>query len=403
MNIVKIKAEVKEYDWGNSSFIPTLLGHKPDGKPKAELWMGTHPSGESLIDGTEEKLSDLLLKDPLHWFGQDHLDWFGPELPLLLKVLAIDRPLSIQCHPSEFQAREGWEGESAFRTRHPKELWNYKDPNRKAEVIYALTPVTAMCAFRPLDKILPILKGLIPVGYASHFSEINEASDSPDKELAILFEKLYTMKKEELTPLIKEYVASLCEREDLPFSSKDGLFLESKGIALTCFEMYPEDPGLFAPFLLNVKHLKEGEALYLEPRTLHAYVQGNGIELMSSSDNVLRGGLTNKKVDVHELLKILEIKGKVVEPVLMLVGKSGRKHLLTPTEEFHLMVCPTGSYHIKDRKSIELLFCTDGKATFTNGGDKVDINRGECHVVAASLGEYDLDVEGNLFIADVPR
>ena len=403
MNIVKIKAQVKEYDWGNSSFIPTLLDQKPDGKPKAELWMGTHPSGESLIDGTEETLSDFLHKDPLHWFGQDHLDWFGPELPLLLKVLAIESPLSIQCHPSEFQAREGWEGETAFRNRHPKELWNYKDPNRKAEVIYALTPVTAMCAFRPFGEILPVLKSLIPVGYASHFSDIDEASSTPDKELAILFETLYTMKKEELIPLIKEYITSLRNREDLPFSSPDGLFLESKGIALTCFEMYPEDPGLFAPFLLNVKHLSEGQALYLEPRTLHAYVLGNGIELMSSSDNVLRGGLTNKKIDVRELLKILEIKGKEVEPVLTLVGASGRKHLLTPTEEFHLMVCPSGSYHIHDRKSIELLFCTDGRATFTSGKDKVEIAKGECYVVAASLAEYQLDVEGNLFIADVPR
>lgn len=403
MNIVKIKAQVKEYDWGNLSFIPTLIGQKPDGKPKAELWMGTHPSGESLIDGTGQTLSDFLLKDPLHWYGQAHLDWFGPDLPLLLKVLAIDRPLSIQCHPSEFQAREGWEGENAFRNRFPKELWNYKDPNRKAEVIYALTPLTAMCAFRPLDKILPILKSLIPVGYAAHFSEIDEDSQTPDKELAILFEQLYTMKKEELVPLIKEYITSLREREDLPFSSADGLFLESKGIALTCFEMYPQDPGLFSPFLLNVKHLAAGEALYLEPRTLHAYVLGNGIELMSSSDNVLRGGLTNKKVDVHELLKILEIKGKDVERVLTLVGKSGRKHLLTPTEEFHLMVCPTGSYHIHDRKSIELLFCTEGEATFTNGGDKVVITKGECYVVAAGLAEYQLEVEGNLFIADVPR
>lgn len=403
MNIVKIKAQVKEYDWGNSSFIPTLLNQKPDGKPKAELWMGTHPSGESLIDGSEEKLSDFLLKDPLHWFGQDHLDWFGPELPLLLKVLAIESPLSIQCHPSEFQAREGWEAEQAFRTRHPKELWNYKDPNRKAEVLYALTPVTAMCAFLPLEKILPMLRSLIPVGYALHFSDLDGESGSPDKALAQLFETLYTMKKDALVILIKEYIASLRDREDLPFSSADGLFLESKGIALTCFEMYPEDPGLFAPFLLNVKHLSEGQALYLEPRTLHAYVLGNGLELMSSSDNVLRGGLTHKKVDVHELLKILEVRGKEVEPVLTLVGKSGRIHLLTPTEEFHLMVCQAGSYHIHDRKSIELLFCTDGKVSFTSGKDKVEITKGECHVVAASLSEYQLEVDGTLFIADVPR
>lgn len=401
MNIVKIKAQIKEYDWGNSSFIPMLLGQKPDGKPKAELWMGTHPSGESLIAGTNQKLSEFLLEDTQHWFGQDHLDWFGPELPLLLKVLAIEKPLSIQCHPSEYQAREGWESEKTFRTRFPKELWNYKDPNRKAEVIYALTPLTAMCAFRPLDKILPILKSLIPRGYVAHFSNLD--AETSDGKLAQLFERLYTMKKDELVPLIEEYIASLREREDLPFSSADGQYLESKGIALTCYEMYPEDPGLFCPFLLNVKHLAKGEALYLEPRTLHAYVLGNGIELMSSSDNVLRGGLTHKKVDVHELLKILEIKGKEVEPVLTLVGNSGRKHLLTPTEEFHLMVCSTGSYHIHERKSIELLFCTDGKATFTSGKDKVVIANGECYVVAASLPEYQLEVEGTLFIADVPR
>jgi len=403
MNIVKIKAQVKEYDWGNTSFIPTLLGQKPDGKPKAELWMGIHPSGESLVDGTGQNLSDLLLSDPLHWYGQDHLDWFGPDLPLLLKVLAIDRPLSIQCHPSEFQAREGWESENTFRTRFPKELWNYKDPSRKAELIYALTPLTAMCAFRPLEKILPMLKSLIPVGYAKHFSELDENSDLPDEQLALLFKTLYTLEKEDLLPLIEEYINSLRDREDLPFSSADGLFLESKGIALTAYELYPEDPGLFSPFLLNVKHLKEGEALYLEPRTLHAYVMGNAIELMSSSDNVVRGGLTNKKIDVHELLKIMHVKGKEVERVLTVVGKSGRIHLLTPTEEFHLMVCPSGSYSIDDRKSIELLFCTEGKATFSNGGDTVPIAKGECFVVAASLKEYHLEVEGTLFIADVPR
>lgn len=403
MNIVKITSQVKEYDWGNQTFIPSLLGEEPDGKPKAELWMGTHPSGESYIADTGESLSNFLLKDPQYWYGQEHLDWFGPDLPLLLKVLAIEKPLSIQCHPSEFQAREGWDSENAFRTRFPKELWNYKDPNRKAEIIYAMTPLTAMCSFRPLHKILPILQELIPEGYTRHFSDIDAQSTTPDKELASLFETLYTMKKEELTTLIEEYIASLKNREDLPYATEDGQFLESKGIALSCYEMYPHDPGLFAPFLLNVKHLHEGDALYLEPRTLHAYVKGNGIELMSSSDNVLRGGLTNKKVDVPELLKILEIKGKDVEPVLTLVGSSGRKHLLTPTEEFHLMICTTGTYRIHDRKSIELLFCTEGKVIFTDTIGKTTINKGECFVVAAGLKEYQLEVEGTLFIADVPR
>ncbi|MDT4761940.1 mannose-6-phosphate isomerase, class I [Sphaerochaeta sp. PS] len=403
MNIVKIKAQVKEYDWGNMSFIPALLGQKEDGKPKAELWMGTHPSGDATVEATGESLSTFLTNDSLHWFGQEHLDRFGPELPLLLKVLAIDHPLSIQCHPTEVQAKEGWERETAFRTRFPKELWNYKDSNRKAEVIYALTPITAMCAFRPLAQILPQLRALMPIGYAKHFSGIDEHSSHPDKEISTLFELLYTMKQEELVLCIEEYIASLRDREDLPYATPDGLFLESKGIALSCYETFPKDPGLFAPFFLNVKHLQKGEALYLEPRTLHAYVLGNGIELMSASDNVLRGGLTHKKIDLHELMKIMEVKGKEVEPVLQLVGTSGRVHLLTPTEEFHLMVCPSGAYTIGDRKSIELLFCTEGKVSFSAGKERVEIGKGECHVVAASLETYKLEVEGTLFIADVPR
>lgn len=402
MNIVQIKGQIKEYDWGNPSFIPSLLCMDEDGKPKAEFWMGTHPSGEATVGEASEGLSSFLQKDSLHWFGQAHLDRFGDTLPLLLKVLAIDRPLSIQCHPTEAQAQEGWRKEASLRPKLPKELWNYKDPNRKAEIIYALTPLTAMCAFRMLDQIVPALQLLIPHSYEKHFSTIDVQASDPDKEIAKLFKKLYTMKKEDLVPCIQEYITSLKQKEELPFATGDGRFLESKGIALSCYSAYPEDPGLFCPFLLNVKHLEPGQALYLEPRTLHAYVLGNGIELMSASDNVLRGGLTNKKIDVEELMKVLDIKAKHVEPALTLKGKSGRVHLLTPTEEFHLMVCSSGTYAIEDRKSIELLFCTEGSVEFS-GDEKVLIKKGECYIVAASLQEYQLKVDGNLFIADVPR
>ncbi|MGE4584394.1 MAG: mannose-6-phosphate isomerase, class I [Sphaerochaeta sp.] len=403
MDIVQIQGHIKAYDWGNSSFIPSLLGLPEDGTSKAELWFGTHPSGDAVVLETGESLSSFLKKDSLHWFGQDHLDCFSDQLPLLLKVLAIERPLSIQVHPTKAQAEEGWKHEEYLRTRVAKDLWNYKDPNRKAEVIYALTPITAMCGFQPLEHIIPSLKLVIPDGFAAHFSYLEESAQDPDGLLARFFEQLYTMKKEELVILIDEYLASLKAHEELPFASGDGRFLESKGIALSCASAFPHDPGLFAPFFLNVKHLAPGEALYLEPRTLHAYVLGNGIELMSASDNVLRGGLTNKKVDVKELLNILEIKGKEVEKVPTLTGSSGRLHLLTPTEEFHLMVLKPGKYEIHDRLSIELLFVTEGKVTFISDQETRELKKGSCHVVAASLPSYTLEVEGLLFIADVPR
>ncbi|MPN42708.1 hypothetical protein SDC9_190265 [bioreactor metagenome] len=124
---------------------------------------------------------------------------------------------------------------------------------------------------------------------------------------------------------------------------------------------------------------------------------------MSASDNVLRGGLTNKKVDVKELMKILDIKGKDVEKVQSLVGRSGRLHLLTPTEEFHLMVLDPGHYEIDERRSIELLFMTEGKAVLKAKGKSYKLTKGSCHVVAEGLSSYTLDVEGKLFIADVPR
>ena len=138
-------------------------------------------------------------------------------------------------------------------------------------------------------------------------------------------------------------------------------------------------------------------------RTLHAYVLGNGIELMSASDNVLRGGLTNKKVDVKELMRILEIKGREVEKAPMLIGRSGRLHVLTPTEVFHLMVLKSGAYHINERRSIELVFVTEGQAVFQSAAEKRPLEKGSCHVIAASLSSYTLEVEGTLFIADVPR
>ncbi|NCC64487.1 MAG: mannose-6-phosphate isomerase, class I, partial [Spirochaetia bacterium] len=334
---------------------------------------------------------------------QEHLDCFSDQLPLLLKVLAIEKPLSIQVHPTKAQALEGWNWEEHVRERVPKDLWNYKDPNQKAEVIYALTPMTAMCGFRPLAEIAADLKHLIPFSYVQHFSYLEREDEQSDALLAKLFEQLYTMRKEDLNPIIKEYLASLQADESLSVVTEDGLFLERKGIVLSCCEEYPSDPGLFCPYLLNVTHLMPSEALYLEPRTLHAYVKGNGIELMSASDNVLRGGLTHKKVDVKELMKITSIKGKDVNKVPTVTGRSGRVHLLTPTEEFHLMVLSSGKYQITDRRSIELLLVTEGSAFFTSDHDSKTLVQGTCHVVAASLSSYSLEVEGTLFIADVPR
>ena len=169
---------------------------------------------------------------------------------------------------------------------------------------------------------------------------------------------IYTMDEDDRGVLLSEFVESVRSSTALE-RSDGGAFLFPADIVLSLVGEYPTDPGLLAPFLLNVLHLKRGDSLYLEPRTLHAYVKGNLIELMSASDNVLRAGLTPKKVDIHELLKVMETKEQQIERAPTLIGSSGRLHILTPTEDFHLMVLESGRYEITDRRSIELLLVAE--------------------------------------------
>ena len=214
--------------------------------------------------------------------------------------------------------------------------------------------------------------------------------------------RLYTLAGEELGVRLGEYLLSVAADATLK-RSDDGIFLFPADIVLSLSEEYPDDPGLLAPFLLNVLHLERGEALYLEPRTLHAYVKGNLIELMSASDNVLRGGLTTKKVDVRELLKVMETDEQRIEVAPSVEGSTGRLHILTPTEDFHLMVLESGSYEITDRRSIELLLVAEGGAVFSSGGKETRLEQGRCYVVAAAAASYTLVVDGLIFASDVPR
>lgn len=401
MNIVEITGVVKEYAWGNPTFIPAFLGKDPDGQPNAELWYGTHPDGMARVVGSGQELNDVLLSDPEHWLGEDHLATFGEQLPLLMKILAIDKPLSIQVHPNKAQAERGWADEEHLRSRLHKDQWNYKDPNQKAEIGYALESVTALSGFRPLNQTIGWFTTLIPTSLKKYFSILTEDGEE-DVLLRRFFEVLYSLEKSELQAVLDELFLSL-DQSDLPLHTPDGSFLQERGVVEHCKALYTLDPGLLAPFFLNVVHLKAGQALFITPGVLHAYMKGVVLEVMSASDNVLRGGLTPKKVDVAELLKIVDVHGKNVELVEKLTGRSGRIHLLTPTEEFHLMVLPAGSYAIDERLSMELLLQGEGTTIFTGGGQSKTLKKGSCHIVAAGLGEYHLDVEGTLYIADVPR
>ena len=416
MQIIKISPKTQQYAWGNKTFIPSLLGKPATDTPYAELWLGTHKGGEATVpQANDMPLGEFLSTHAQQFYGAAHIGRFGAELPFLLKVLAMEKPLSIQLHPTRDQAAAGYAAELPLHATLSRDQWNYKDPQQKAEVLYALTPVTAMCGFRPLRELVEHLKDLIPYQFPLVFpflallppnnvaeSDMEEVQPEQEKVLlARFFSTLYQLEKPLLLELIAE-LASTLQKKAAPRLTEDGAYLTPAGITLAALEEYPEDPGLFAPFFLNVLHISPGQAVFLEPRTLHAYVLGNGIELMSNSDNVLRGGLTHKKVDVPELLSLLSIKPMKVEFCPQVRDKCDRLDILTPTEEFMLSCFTQGSFFITERKSIELLFCVEGEVTLGYEGTLCTLKKGECVVIAASLPAYRATVQGMAFSATVP-
>ncbi len=388
---IKIEPKVMKYDWGNKSFIPQLLNQEIDDEPKAELWMGTHSGAPSTVE--DDKLFSTFLEENPSFLGQKHLDKYGTFLPLLFKILAIEKPLSIQCHPSVELAKEGWKKEEDYRKTHPKNLWNYKDDNRKAEVIYALTPITAMCGFAPYDVAKNNLLNVIPKGYEKYFKKIDLSDDSSDKKLSSIFETLYRMAKDELSVLIDELMSNLCVSK-----SKDE-FLSKEEIIAFAYKEYPLDPGLFMPLILNVAHLNKGDSLYLEPRILHAYVYGNGIELMSASDNVLRGGLTHKKMDVDELLRVMIVRGGEISLSKKHKDESNRVIVETPTEEFTLIVMENGKFEVTTN-SIEILLNTGDNNKLYVENKEIKFTKGDVYAIASGVS-YSLSTTNAVFCATI--
>ncbi len=387
MDLVKIVPVVKKYEWGDEFFIPSLLGLSPDGEPQAELWFATHPNGEATLpDNTP--LSSFLKERGASFLGERVVEGWGRDLPFLLKVLSIAQPLSLQVHPSTAQAQAGWSKEAHLRGVVNEEELNYKDPRQKEEVICPLTPMTALYGFLPIEKIEENFKEIFP---SLVHKELFSSTEN-------FFKTLYTFEepfKGELLQTYKKYVEGAGGYER-------GEWLTREGVARQCLELYPHDIGTLAPYFMNVLNLKEGEAIYLSPGTLHAYVKGAGIELMSNSDNVLRGGLTPKRVDLDELLSLLVFESDAETKAPQEVDQSGCLNIITPASDFMLGLFTKGSYRVEREAVVELLFCSEGETLLTHEGGEARIKQGECLVISASLTTYKLEVAGSLFRATLP-
>jgi mannose-6-phosphate isomerase len=297
-----LKNPVKHYEWGSPTWIPEILGKdNPEGEPWAELWMGAHPASSSILcaGGTEKSLARLIADDPQKYLGETR----SGTLPFLFKLLAASRPLSIQAHPGKEQARQGWQRENERGIPLDAPERNYRDDNHKPEILCALSPFTALCGFRSpveISSLLSLFFANAPIslqsGLAPLWAALANTGEGALSALQLFLKSLFAIPPElrrELTGYILSTPAS---------STING---ELGSLIRSLAGYYPEDPGILSPLYLNLIHLKKGQAIYLPAGILHAYVEGFGVELMANSDNVLRGGLSSKHVDLNELMRIL--------------------------------------------------------------------------------------------------
>ena len=365
MAIMKIKGVVKDYAWGNKDFLPSLLGYEVSDKPQAEYWMGTHPSGEAVTEG--KNLSDVI----------------GRRLPFLFKVLAIDSPLSLQCHPNKIQAKEGWKKEEELRVKG--EPYNYQDDNEKAEVLCALTPVTALCGFKTFEDASKALNEYIPLSVKKYLDEKKDIKD--------LFLSLFGLAQDDKESVLAELKENI---EKKGKEKNEGEYYTTEGVISTVLKKYPGDIGCVFPLMMNVIHVAPGEALYLEPDTLHAYVKGNGMELMTASDNVLRGGLTPKRIDLKELSSLLYF-GPSFPRNVEKREKDGIINYLTPSPDFMLSRMDEGEYLIPS--SLDAVVIVEkGRAEVRENEDVVELEKGEVCFIEKG-GTASISVSGTLYMA----
>ncbi|MEO5878073.1 MAG: mannose-6-phosphate isomerase, class I [Streptosporangiaceae bacterium] len=367
--LYRLQNSIQSYAWGSRTVLAELQGRPvPSAGPEAELWVGAHPSAPSHIPGAGS-LGEAIAAEPARLLGPG-LD----RLPFLLKILAVGRPLSIQVHPDADQAVRGFAREAGLAAGDPAR--SYHDDCAKPELIYAVTPFEALCGFRdPLDaakdlqgeRLTRVADALLQGG---HRAAVSLLSRWPREDRGALVE--------EVRPAGEDWTLRLADA-------------------------YPDDPGVIVALLLNRVVLAPGQALYARPRTIHAYLHGTGVEIMASSDNVLRGGLTPKHIDLDELLEVTSFapaRPETVEPVRL---PNGEDLFPAPATQFQLTrLRPAPRLEITDPGPGAIL-CLDGSLEIGRGSRTEILRPGEALFLPYEGGPVRVGGSGLGFRAALPE
>lgn len=407
--LLPLECRVQHYAWGDTRFIPALLGvDNPEGQPFAELWMGAHPDlpSEVVLEGERVGLDVLIQTSPEAILGSNVARDFRGRLPYLFKVLSASSPLSIQVHPSKRKAEEGFARENAAGVPISAPTRNYRDDNHKPELIAALTDFYGLRGFRPPSEIASML------GEVREFSDLAPDFEPTPQSLRSLYEQFMTAPQDRVDEVLNPLVRRL-EREEAgrprPFGRNDREYW-----VLRADREYSagghRDRGLFSIYLLNLVHLQPGEAKQLPSGVLHAYLEGSGVEIMANSNNVIRGGLTRKHVDVPQLLENVTFEGGPAEVLRAARLSETEWGYPTSFQEFELRRIEVGegrTHRAGGDHSAEILLCVaadeDASATITSGDESLPASTGGV-VLARHAAAYTIEALGTaiLFKATVP-
>ena len=300
MSMFDLTGHLQHYEWGSMSALPEFLGQEADGDPWAEVWFGAHPLAPATVPGGA-RLDEVLAAEPDRMLGSDVARAFDGRLPYLLKVIAAERPLSLQVHPTREHAAESFAAENAAGIALDSPLRTYRDANHKPEMLIALTPFTALCGFRTPRRAAVILDGL-GTDLTDRLHRL--LLENPTAHgMRAAFRTLVSTSLRPATSAVDEVVAACRARSEAGTSPSPRI---DRSVTLLA-EHHPGDPGVVAALLLNPVSLQPGEAMFVPAGALHSYIHGTGIEIMAASDNVLRAGLTSKRVDADEVLQCVSV------------------------------------------------------------------------------------------------
>lgn len=380
--IFRLTGKVQHYDWGGYEFIPRLLGISNTGKqPFAEYWMGTHPKGPSeiLIGDQVRLLSDFT------------------QLSYLLKVQDVKEMLSIQVHPEKKAAEIEYARENREHIPLDAPERNYRDDNHKPELIAALGEFWLLHGFKEEDALAKLMK-TIP-----EFQDLFEIFNRDGYEK--LYETIMEMPQESVNELLQPllnriqpvFLAGLLKKHDENYwAAKAGLKFTKDGMI---------DRGIFSIYLFNLVKLKKGEAVFQPTGLPHAYLEGQGIEIMSNSDNVLRGGLTTKHVDVKELIKHVRCE-PVIPGIMKGVGKKSEKLFPTTAPDFELSyfnLTPPESA-VFTPLTVEILFLLSGEVECKAGNSVIRQKQGQAVAIFPGEAVFIKAIQSaELYRASVPN